>query len=134
MIESEERPGRGLAIAAMAVAAVSFVLAVSTWMAWLLVRPKLLSGAVYPIVTQVFLLVLGALWFVALLAGVLAVVFGLVGGARSRSGDLARGGALLGALTCLVALIGAVTFALSPTWAPLQLNYDPGSYSGQFGR
>ncbi|MBB4684562.1 hypothetical protein [Amycolatopsis jiangsuensis] len=133
MTEPDEQPRRGLGVAAVAVAAVSFVLALCTWMAWLLVRPKLLTQPVYPIVTQVFLLVLGALWFVVLPAGVLAVVLGLTGGGRRRGGDLARAGALLGALTFVVALAGAVTFTVDPMGGgqPHRLG---GTYGSYFGR
>ena len=113
-----ERPSRGLGVASTAVAAVSLVLAGSTWMAWLLIRPRVIGGDVYPIVAEVFVPVLGALWFLALLAGVLAVVLGVTGGARrrygGRGGDLARIGALLGARTFVVALAGAVAFTVHP--------------------
>ncbi|WP_326833998.1 hypothetical protein VSH64_03555 [Amycolatopsis rhabdoformis] len=132
--DNQTRPRRGLAIAATAIAAVSFVLAASTWVAWLLVRPRVLGGPVYPIVAQVFLLVLGALFFLALLAGVLAIVLGVTGGAREHDGDLARVGALLGALTCAVALAGAVTFAVGSTWTPMTAQFDTGSYVSPFGR
>lgn len=117
--EAEERPSRGLAVGAVSVAAVSFALAVLTWLAWLLVRPRLLTTGVYPIVAEVFILVLGALWFAALLAGVLAMVLGLLGGGRRRyGGDLARTGALLGGLTVVVALAGTVAFTVSPGLSP----------------
>lgn len=69
---SGDRPGRGLAVAAVSVAAVCFALGVATWLAWLLVRPRLLMGGVYPIVAEVFVLVLGGLAFVAALAGTVA--------------------------------------------------------------
>ncbi|WP_020658182.1 hypothetical protein [Amycolatopsis benzoatilytica] len=119
----DERPSRGLGIASVSVAAVSLVLAGSTWMAWLLVRPRVIGGEIYPLVAQVFVLVLGALWFVALLAGVLALVLGVTGGARrrygGRGGDLARIGALLGALTFVVALAGAVAFTIQPDATPV---------------
>ncbi|ATY11084.1 hypothetical protein CU254_11840 [Amycolatopsis sp. AA4] len=112
--ETEERPSRGLAVGAVSVAAVSFSLAVLTWLAWLLVRPRLLLSGVYPLVAEVFILVLGALWFVALLAGVLAVVLGRLGGAKRHGGDLARTGSLLGGLTVVVALAGTIAFTVSP--------------------
>ncbi|WP_409181769.1 hypothetical protein F9C11_35690 [Amycolatopsis sp. VS8301801F10] len=118
-LEAEERPSRGLAVGAVSVAAVSFALAVLTWLAWLLVRPRLLISGVYPIVAEVFVLVLGALWFLALLAGVLATVLGLLGGGRRHGGDLARTGALLGGLTMVVALAGTVAFTVSPGPSPM---------------
>ncbi|SEP44154.1 hypothetical protein [Amycolatopsis saalfeldensis] len=130
-----DRPRRGLAVAAVSVAVVSLVLAISTWAAWLLVRPRVLGFPGNAFLGQVFLLVLGALWFVALLAGALAIVFGITGGAREHDGDLARAGALTGALTCLVAIAGAVTFALSPTWTPPVVTFQntPGVYGNYFG-
>ncbi|MEV4597717.1 hypothetical protein AB0K15_09965 [Amycolatopsis sp. NPDC049253] len=124
--DNERRPRRGLAVASIAIAAVSFMLAVSTWIAWLLVRPKFLVMPAYALVGQVFLLVLGALFFVALLAGVLAIVLGLTG--RELGGDLARAGALLGALTCLVALSGAVAFAVNPVWTSLRPTIGYGDF------
>ncbi|MFI5608046.1 hypothetical protein [Amycolatopsis sp. NPDC051903] len=125
-------PRRGQAVAAMAIAAVSLVLVVATWIAWLRVRPKLQEAPEYALVGQVFLLVLGALFFVGLLAGVLAIVLGLTRGGRARGDDLARGGALLGALTCVIALAGAVTFAASPTWTPVAPR-PAETYEGSFG-
>ncbi|MET9260606.1 hypothetical protein [Amycolatopsis sp. NPDC004079] len=116
--ETEERPSRGLAVGAVSVAAVSLSLAVLTWLAWLLVRPRLLVSGVYPLVAEVFVLVLGALWFAALLAGVLAVVLGRLGGAKRPGGDLARTGALLGGLTVVVALAGTIAFTVSPGLMP----------------
>ncbi|MCG3755870.1 MULTISPECIES: hypothetical protein [Amycolatopsis] len=116
---SEERPSRGLAVGAVSVAAVSFSLAVLTWLAWLLVRPRMLTAGVYPLVAEVFVLVLGALWFLALLAGVLAVVLGRLGGGLRYGGDLARKGALLGGLTVVVALAGTVAFTVSPGLMPV---------------
>lgn len=129
------RPRRGLAVAAVSVAVVSLVLAVSTWAAWLLVRPRVLAQPGNAFLGQALLFVLGALWFVALLAGALAIVFGITGGARRPDGDLARAGALTGVLTCLVGLAGAVTFALSPTWTPplVPLQNTPGAYGDYFG-
>ncbi|QRP43749.1 hypothetical protein [Amycolatopsis sp. FDAARGOS 1241] len=127
--DNEGRPRRGLAIAAIAIAAVSFVLVVSTWIAWLVVRPRVPAVPGYSIVAQVFVLALGALFFIALLAGVLAIVLGLAGGARERTGGLARGGTLHGALTCLIALVGAVAFAISPAWTPLRVSTSPIGYS-----
>lgn len=121
----EERPSRGLAVGAVSVAAVSFALGVATWLAWLLVRPRLLMGGIYPIVAEVFVLVLGALWFAALLGAVLAVVFGLLGGARRYGTDLARLGALLGGLAFVVALAGTVAFTSNPGFATGQFDVRP---------
>ncbi|MYW94788.1 hypothetical protein G3I59_30390 [Amycolatopsis rubida] len=117
-VSPEERPSRALAVGAVSVAAVSFALAVLTWLAWLLVRPRLLVSGVYPLVAEVFVLVLGALWFLALLAGVLAVVLGRLGGGKRPAGDLARTGSLLGGLTVVVALAGTIAFTVSPGLLP----------------
>ncbi|SFP41640.1 hypothetical protein [Amycolatopsis rubida] len=117
-VSPEERPSRALAVGAVSVAAVSFALAVLTWLAWLLVRPRLLVSGVYPLVAEVFVLVLGALWFLALLAGVLAVVLGRLGGGKRPGGDLARTGSLLGGLTVVVALAGTIAFTVSPGLLP----------------
>jgi hypothetical protein len=39
-----------------------------------------------------------------------------------------------GALTCLVAVAGAVTFALSPTWTPVvTFSNTSGAHGGYFG-
>ncbi|MGW4488793.1 hypothetical protein ACWEOE_33755 [Amycolatopsis sp. NPDC004368] len=139
--DNEREPRRGqavaaVAIAAVAIAAVGFMLVVATWVALLLVRPRMEAGPVYPIVGQVFLLVLGALFFVGLLAGVLAIVLGLTGGGRDYGGhgDLARRGVLLGGLTCVVALAGAVAFAVNPLWTPTVATFDLGPLGNPFGR
>src|SRR5205814_7662628 len=69
------RPGRGLAVASLAVGASGLTLAVATWAAWLIIRPELVSAWVYSWVAQAFVLVLGALWFALLPISVLALVF-----------------------------------------------------------
>ncbi|WIX78054.1 hypothetical protein QRX50_42795 [Amycolatopsis carbonis] len=132
--DNEREPRRGQAVAAVAIAAVAFMLVVATWIAWLLVRPRMEAGPVYPIVGQVFLLVLGALFFVGLLAGVLAIVLGLTGGGREYGGEVARAGVLLGGLTCVVALGGAVAFAVNPLWTSTVANFDMGTLGNPFGR
>lgn len=103
----------GVSLAAVTLGVVSLVLAVSTWAAWLFVRPEIQARMVsyYWPISVVFVLVLGALWFLALHGGVLAIVFGLVTGAhRADGGQQARTGALLGLLTLAVALAGTVVF------------------------
>jgi hypothetical protein len=104
------RPGRGLAIASLAIGAAGATLALATWAAWLLVRPPLLAAWVYSWVAQAFVLVLGALWFALLPISVLALVFGICAGARTRPG-FGRIGATLGVVTLLLALSGAAVFA-----------------------
>src|ERR1044072_1465568 len=78
------RPGRGLAIASLAIGASGLTLAVATWAAWLIVRPPVVTAWVYSWVAQAFVLVLGALWFALLPISVLALVFGVYAGARTR--------------------------------------------------
>ncbi|MER6797028.1 hypothetical protein, partial [Amycolatopsis mediterranei] len=88
-LEAEEtttRPGRGLAIASLAIGAAGLTLAVATWAAWLIVRPEIVSAWVFSWVTQAFVLVLGALWFALLPISVLALVFGVCAGARTQPG------------------------------------------------
>src|SRR2546423_9140097 len=80
------RPGRGLAIASLALGASGLTLAVATWAAWLIVRPQVVSAWMYSWVAQAFVLVLGALWFALLPISVLALVFGGYAGARTRPG------------------------------------------------
>ncbi|WIX85031.1 hypothetical protein [Amycolatopsis sp. DG1A-15b] len=104
------RPGRGLAIASLAVGAAGLTLAVATWAAWLVVRPGIVSAWVFSWVTQAFVLVLGALWFALLPISVLALVFGVCAGARTQPG-FARIGATLAVVTALLALSGAAVFA-----------------------
>jgi hypothetical protein len=108
-LEAEEttttRPGRGLAIASLAVGASGLTLAVATWAAWLIVRPGIVSAWVFSWVTQAFVLVLGALWFALLPISVLALVFGVCAGARTQPG-FARIGATLAVVTALLALSG----------------------------
>ena len=41
------RPGRGLAVASLAVGASGCTPAAATWLAWLIVRPELLSAWAY---------------------------------------------------------------------------------------
>jgi hypothetical protein len=106
------RPGRGLGIASLAIGASGLTLAVATWAAWLIVRPPVLSAWVYSWVAQAFVLVLGALWFALLPISVLALVFGVYAGARTRPGP-GRIGATLGVITVLLALSGAAVFATS---------------------
>jgi hypothetical protein len=62
---------------------------------------------------QAFVLVLGALWLALLPISVLALVFGLCAGARTRPGS-GRIGATLAVLTALLALSGAAVFATTP--------------------
>ena len=102
------RPRRGLAISAVALGAAGLTLTVATWAAWLLVRPQVLSAWTYSWVTQAFVLVLGALWFAMLPVGVLALVFAGYAGPRTTH---TRAGMLLAAVTLLLALLGAATFA-----------------------
>ncbi|KDN23006.1 hypothetical protein [Amycolatopsis rifamycinica] len=104
------RPGHGLAIASLAIGASGLTLAVATWAAWLIVRPELVSAWTLSWVTQAFVLVLGALWFALLPISVLALVFGICAGARTRPG-YARIGATLAVVTVLLALSGAAVFA-----------------------
>ncbi|MFJ7216352.1 hypothetical protein [Amycolatopsis sp. NPDC098790] len=111
------RPGRGLAIASLAVGASGLTLAVSTWAAWLLVRPVLLTAWMFSWLAQAFVLVLGALWFALLPISVLALVFGVCAGARTRPGP-GRIGATLAVITALLALSGAAVFATT-SWSPV---------------
>jgi len=106
------RPGRGLAIASLAIGAAGLTLAVATWAAWLIVRPPVVAAWTFSWVTQAFVLVLGALWFALLPISVLALVFGVCAGARTRPGP-GRIGATLAVLTALLALAGAAVFATS---------------------
>ncbi|MEV4150307.1 hypothetical protein AB0J40_42085 [Amycolatopsis sp. NPDC049691] len=106
------RPGRGLAIASLAIGAAGLTLAVATWAAWLIVRPPVVAAWTFSWVTQAFVLVLGALWFALLPISVLALVFGVCAGARTRPGP-GRIGATLAVLTALLALSGAAVFATS---------------------
>ncbi|GAB3493942.1 hypothetical protein [Amycolatopsis cihanbeyliensis] len=124
------RPRRGLAIASLSISSVGLVLALSTWGAWLLVLPWMPETTPHSLVTIVFALVLGALWFAVLPAGTLAVIFGMIAGARLRGGEnLARGGTYLGLLAIAVALAGAVAFMMSASsWSwP-----GPGAYDALF--
>jgi hypothetical protein len=104
------RPGHGLAIASLAIGASGLTLAVATWAAWLIVRPPVVSAWVFSWVAQAFVLVLGALWFALLPISVLALVFGVHAGARTRPGA-GRIGATLAVITALLALSGAAVFA-----------------------
>ncbi|MEV6874455.1 hypothetical protein [Amycolatopsis sp. NPDC051128] len=104
------RPARGLAIASLAIGAAGLTLAVATWAAWLIVRPQVVSAWAHSWVAQAFVLVLGALWFALLPISVLALVFGLCAGARTRPGQ-GRIGATLAVVTVLLALSGAAVFA-----------------------
>jgi hypothetical protein len=104
------RPGLGLGIASLAIGAAGLTLAVATWAAWLIVRPQVLSAWAYSWVSQAFVLVLGALWFALLPISVLALVFGICAGARTRPGR-GRIGATLAVITVLLALSGAAVFA-----------------------
>jgi hypothetical protein len=111
------RPGRGLAITSLAIGASGLTLAVATWAAWLIVRPVLLTAWVFSWLAQAFVLVLGALWFALLPISVLALVFGVCAGARTRPG-LARIGTTLAAITALLALSGAAVFATT-SWGQI---------------
>ncbi|MGW5718164.1 hypothetical protein ACWEVP_18505 [Amycolatopsis sp. NPDC003865] len=104
------RPGRGLTIASLAIGASGLTLAVATWAAWLVVRPPVVTAWTFSWVSQAFVLVLGALWFALLPISVLALVFGVCAGARTRPGP-GRIGATLAVLTALLALSGAAVFA-----------------------
>lgn len=110
-------PRPGVSLAALSLGVLSLVLAVSTWAAWVFLRPEVQTHPMnrhWP-VGVVFVLVLGLLWFLALHGGVLAIVFGLVTRTRGVvSGHQARNGALLGLLTVAVALAGALALILSP--------------------
>ncbi|WP_232376201.1 hypothetical protein [Amycolatopsis aidingensis] len=123
-----ERPRRGLAIASLSIGAVGLVLALSTWGAWLFVLPWMPGTMPHSLVTIVFALVLGALWFAVLPAGTLAVIFGMVAGARPGGGEsLARGGTYLGLLAVAVALAGAVVFMMNASgwgWPGSGVNDD----------
>ncbi|GAA1958124.1 hypothetical protein [Amycolatopsis minnesotensis] len=121
-------PRRGLAIASLTVGAATIVLAVSAWFAWLLVLPRLSIALHHSWLSVAFGLVVGAIWFATLPAGVVAAVLGLTSGARLPGGDnLGRVGAFLGLLSFTVGLVGAVVFVLHagawgpprfPTWEP----------------
>lgn len=115
-------PRRGLAIASLAVGAATLVLAVSAWFAWLLVLPRLSVALHHSWLSVAFGLVLGAIWFAALPAGVVAAILGLASGARLPGGDnLGRAGAFLGLLSFAVALTGAVVFVLhAGAWGPVR--------------
>jgi hypothetical protein len=104
------RAGRGLGIASLALGAAGLTLAVATWAAWVIVRPGILSAWMLSWVSQAFVLVLGALWFALLPISVLALVFGVCAGARTRPG-FARVGATLAVVTALLGLSGAAVFA-----------------------
>jgi hypothetical protein len=109
-----------LAIASVAIDSAGLMGALSTWVAWLIIRPHLQDAVHYSWISQVFVLVLGALWFAMLPAGVLALVFGFASGARSVSGSsTARAGAYLALLTAAIASAGAAAFILTPSaWSP----------------
>lgn len=117
------RRGRGLAITSVSVGTAGLTLALATWVAWLVIRTQLEGAGHYTSwVAQVFALVLGALWFALLPAGVLGIVFGLFAGARDPYGSgIARVGAYLCLLTLAVALAGAAVFALTPSAWSTQL-------------
>ncbi|TWE27895.1 hypothetical protein [Prauserella muralis] len=112
-------PRSGLAPASVAIAAVGLVLAVSTWVAWLLVLPGFRDAQPYGWITVVFALVLGALWFAVLPVGVLAIVFGALALRRGPLTGLARLGIGVGALALLVALGGVAAFVLDATDVPV---------------
>ncbi|WP_410568087.1 hypothetical protein [Amycolatopsis sp. cmx-4-61] len=101
---------RGLAIASLAIGASGLTLAIATWAAWLIVRPGVVSAWALSWIAQAFVLVLGALWFALLPISVLALVFGVCAGARTRPG-FGRIGATLAVVTALLALSGAAVFA-----------------------
>ncbi|MEV7092494.1 hypothetical protein AB0M80_06585 [Amycolatopsis sp. NPDC051045] len=117
------RPGRGLAIASLAIGASGLTLALATWAAWLIIRPALLSAWVFSWVVQAFVLVLGALWFALLPISVLALVFGVCAGARTQPG-FGRIGTTLAVITALLALSGAAVFATT-SWRQVG---PPGAY------
>ncbi|WP_199431566.1 hypothetical protein [Qaidamihabitans albus] len=125
------RPGRGLAVASLSVGAAGLVLALSTWAAWLLIRPQMQESPFFSWLTGVFVLVLGALWFAVLPAGVLGIIFGLVAGPRSPGGAaLARAGAVLSLLALATAVPGAVAFVFGFTDS--HVPGGAGSYPGFF--
>lgn len=105
-----DRPRRGLGIASVAIGAFGLTLAVATWAAWLLIRPRIVSDWALSWVSQAFLLVLGALWFALLPLGALGLVFAGYAGVR-RITDPGRIGAGLAAISLLLALLGAAVFA-----------------------
>jgi hypothetical protein len=113
-------PRRGLAIASVAIGSAGLVVALSTWVAWLTIRPGLQDAVHYSWISQVFVLVLGALWFAMLPAAVLGLVFGFSSGARAVDGpSTARAGAYLALLTLAITLAGAAAFVLTPSaWSP----------------
>jgi hypothetical protein len=104
------RPGRGLAVASLAVGASGFTLAAATWVAWLVVRPELVSAWTYSWVAQAFVLVLGALWFGLLPISVLALMLGVCADTQPRP-DFGRIGMMLAVVTAALALAGAALFA-----------------------
>lgn len=106
----DDRPRRGLGIASVAIGAAGLTLAVATWAAWVLIRPRIVSEWPFSWVSQAFLLVLGALWFALLPLGALGLVFAGYSGVRAITGP-GRIGAGLAAVTLLLALLGAAVFA-----------------------
>jgi hypothetical protein len=114
------QPRRGLAIASVAIGSAGLMVALSTWVAWLIIRPHLQDAVHYSWISQVFVLVLGALWFAMLPIAVLAFVFGFASEARSADGpSTARAGTYLALLILAIALAGAAAFVLTPSaWSP----------------
>ncbi|GAA4545840.1 hypothetical protein [Amycolatopsis samaneae] len=130
------RPRHGLAIASVSVSAVAMVLTVATWVAWLVIRAQMQAVPPYSWISQVFVLVLGALWFAMIPAGVLSTVFGYFAGARLQNGsNAARLGLYLGLLTVAIALAGAAVFTLTPSaWTGPDALLPAGTYDSYFHR
>ncbi|MFD9892886.1 hypothetical protein ACFWY9_26370 [Amycolatopsis sp. NPDC059027] len=135
-VATERRPRHGLAIASVSLSAVAAVLALATWVAWLVVRAQMQGVPPYSWISQVFVLVLGALWFAMIPAGVLSIIFGYFAGARLQTGSNAsRLGLYLGLLTIAIALAGAAVFTLTPSaWTTPDSLFPPGTYGTYFNR
>lgn len=113
--QAGDRPRPGLALASVVTGAVGLVLALSTWAAWLLVLPGFRDAQPYSWITVVFMLVLGALWFVVLPLAVVGVLCGALAANRSAMGGIGRLGIGVAVVALLVALAGAVVFVLDAT-------------------
>lgn len=108
----------GLSLAALTLGVVGLLIAVGCWIAWLAMvglfdLPTGFYGGI-----GLLTLAIGALWAAMVPVSTLAVIYGGISRRRNKAetsdrDNLARAGVVTGALALLVALAGAIVFALS---------------------
>lgn len=115
----------GLSLAALTLGVIGLLIAVGCWVAWLAMvglfdLPTRYYGGI-GLVT----LAVGGLWAAMVPVSTLAVLYGSISRRRNTAesfgkDNLARAGAVTGAIALLVALAGAAVFALSINQASMQ--------------